>query len=176
MEGTPLLRLFLPRPGFTRYLVQRSLNMRLFILRHGKARRGSPDELRELKKRGRDDLRTVLTKRLDALESVVQIQSSALVRAVQTASLAARLIGFDGDIVENMHLAPWGGPLEFVESIEESAGDLLIASHQPFVSNLVTLLTGQGIWMPTSSLVCIEAEYMVPGLGSVLWQENPRFR
>ena len=24
MEGTPLLRLFLPRPGFTRYLMQRS--------------------------------------------------------------------------------------------------------------------------------------------------------
>ena len=27
MEGTPLLRLFLPRPGFTRYVVQRSLWM-----------------------------------------------------------------------------------------------------------------------------------------------------
>ena len=26
MEGTPLLRLFLPRPGFTRYLMQRSQN------------------------------------------------------------------------------------------------------------------------------------------------------
>ena len=27
MEGTPLLRLFLPRPGFTRYVVQRSLHI-----------------------------------------------------------------------------------------------------------------------------------------------------
>ena len=27
MEGTPLLRFFLPRPGFTRYLMQRSQNI-----------------------------------------------------------------------------------------------------------------------------------------------------
>ena len=42
MEGTPLLRLFLPRPGFTRYVMQRSpgtnqtaqVGLRLFNIYH----------------------------------------------------------------------------------------------------------------------------------------------
>lgn len=148
--------------------------MRLFVLRHGKAEQGSPDELRELKQRGRDDLERVINARLKELESVSQIQSSALVRAEQTAKIVSTLIGFNGDIAENMHLTPWGKPMEFIKTIDESAGNLLIASHQPFVSDLVTVLTNQDIWMPTSSLVCIEAEYMAPGVCDLLWQENPK--
>ena len=148
--------------------------MKLFILRHGKAEQCSPDELRVLKERGRNDLKKVITTRLQELGSVSQLQSSALVRAEQTAELAAELISFQGGITENMHLTPWAKPMEFVKTIDEAAGDLLIASHQPFVSDLVTLLTGQDIWMPTSSLVCVEAEYMAPGIGQLLWQENPK--
>ena len=147
--------------------------MRLFVLRHGKAVQGSPDELRELKPRGRDDLRRVLSTRLNELRTVAQIQSSALVRAEQTALLASELIGFEGEITENMHLTPWTKPMEFTKTIDEASGDLLIASHQPFVSDLVTLLTNEDVWMPTSSLVCIDAEYMMPGTAELLWQENP---
>lgn len=147
--------------------------MRLFILRHGKAEQGSPDELRELKKRGRNDLERVLKTRINELKTVARLQSSALVRAEQTAAIAASVMGYTGEIIENMHLTPWGKPVEFIKSIDESAGDLLIASHQPFVSDLVTVLTGEDVWMPTSSLVCVEAEYMAPGLGELLWQENP---
>jgi len=147
--------------------------MRLFVLRHGKAKQGSPDELRELKQRGRDDLERVLKKRFAELETVAQLQCSALVRAEQTAAIVANVIGFEGPITENMHLTPWGKPMEFIKSVDEPAGDLLIASHQPFVSDLVTILTGDDIWMPTSSLVCIEVEYMAPGLGELVWQENP---
>ena len=85
--------------------------MKLFVLRHGKARDGSPDELRELKNRGREDIRRVLNDRLDYLSEVKQVQSSALVRAEQTAALAAEVLGYTGAIEENMHLTPWGKPM-----------------------------------------------------------------
>lgn len=147
--------------------------MRLFILRHGKAKDGLPDELRELRNRGRNDLNQVLESRLNELGSVAQIQTSALVRAEQTAEIAAAMLGYSAEIKENMHLTPWGKPLEFIKSIDDSAGDLLIASHQPFVSDLVTTLTGSDIWMPTSSLVCVEAEYMSAGCAELVWQQDP---
>lgn len=147
--------------------------MRLYILRHGKAKEGSPDELRELKNKGREDLHFVLSQRLTELKQVRQIQSSALVRAEQTALLAKDLLQFSGEQSINMHLTPWAKPMDFIKSIDESKGDLLIASHQPFVSDLITVLTGEDVWMPTSSLVCIEAEYMLPQSASLLWQQNP---
>ena len=147
--------------------------MRLYILRHGKAKEGSPDALRELKKKGREDIQFVLEKRLNELQTIQQIQSSALVRAEQTAILAKDVLQLDLDITENMHLTPWAKPMEFLRTIDEEKGDLLITSHQPFVSDLITVLTGQDLWMPTSSLVCLEAEYMAPQTASVIWQQNP---
>ena len=148
--------------------------MRLFILRHGKAKSGSPDALRELEKQGVKELRSVINRRQDALKTVSLIQSSALVRAEQTAAIAANLIGFQGDIDENMQLAPWSRPADFVNNIDESLGDLLIVSHQPFVGELVALLTGENLWMPTSSLVCLRAEIMAPSMANLLWQEQPK--
>lgn len=147
--------------------------MKLFILRHGKAGDGIPDTMRELKTRGREDVRKVVESRKAELLSVRQIQSSALVRAEQTAAIVAEVLDYQGDIIENMYLTPWAKPIEFLNSIEEDAGDLLVASHQPFVSDLISCLTGEDIWMPTSSLVCVEAEYMLPGTAELLWQVNP---
>lgn len=147
--------------------------MRLYILRHGKAKDSSPDELRELKNKGREDLNFVLNKRLKDLKDVQQIQSSALVRAKQTAAIVKTVIALQGDVIENMYLTPWAKPMEFIRTVDEAKGDLLIASHQPFVSDLVTVLTGEDVWMPTSSLVCIEAEYMLPQSARFVWQQNP---
>jgi len=147
--------------------------VKLFILRHGKAGEGIPDTMRELKARGRDDLRKVIESRRAELLSIRQIQTSALVRAEQTVAIVAEELGYQGEIVENIHLTPWAMPSDFIASIDENAGDLLVASHQPFVSDLVSCLTNEDIWMPTSSLVCVEAEYMLPGTAELLWQVNP---
>lgn len=147
--------------------------MKLFILRHGKAGDGIPDAMRKLKARGRDDIRKVIDSRKSELASIRQIQSSSLVRAEQTAAIVAEALGYQGEITENMHLTPWARPNDFLGTIDEDAGDLLVASHQPFVSDLVSFLTSEDIWMPTSSLVCVEAEHMLPGVADLLWQENP---
>ena len=148
--------------------------MHLFILRHGKAKSGSPDALRELEKQGIKELHSVINRRQDALKNVSLIQSSTLVRAEQTAAIAANLIGFEADIEENMQLAPWSRPTDFVNNIDESLGDLLIVSHQPFIGELVALLMGEDLWMPTSSLVCLSAEIMAPSMANLLWQESPK--
>lgn len=147
--------------------------MKLFILRHGKAGDGIPDALRELKSRGREDVRKVVESRKSELGSVGKVQSSALVRAEQTAAIVADILDYQGEVVENAHLTPWARPADFIATIDEDNGDLLVASHQPFVSDLVSYLSNEDIWMPTSSLVCLEAEHFLPGAANLLWQENP---
>ena len=147
--------------------------MKLFILRHGKAADGIPDALRELKTRGREDVRKVVESRKSELLGIDKIQSSSLVRAEQTAAIVADLLDYSGEVVENVHLTPWARPSDFMATIEDDAGDLLVVSHQPFVSDLVSYLANEDIWMPTSSLVCLEAEHFLPGTADLCWQENP---
>lgn len=147
--------------------------MKLVILRHGKAADGIPDALRELKTRGREDVRKVVESRKSELVGIDKIQSSSLVRAEQTAAIVADLLDYSGEVVENVHLIPLARPSDFMATIEDDAGDLLVASHQPFVSDLVSYLANEDIWMPTSSLVCLEAEHFLPGTADLCWQENP---
>jgi phosphohistidine phosphatase len=147
--------------------------MKLFILRHGKAGDGIPDALRELKTRGREDVRKVVELRKSDLASIGQIQSSALVRAEQTAAIVAEILDDRSEVIESAHLTPWARPVDFIATIDEGIGDLLVASHQPFVSDLVSYLANDDIWMPTSGLVCLEAEHFLPGTAELLWQENP---
>jgi len=147
--------------------------MKLFILRHGKAVDGIPDALRELKPRGREDVRKVVESREPELAHIDKIQSSSLVRAEQSTAIVVGLLDYRGEVVENAHLAPWARPSEFIATITEDAGDLLVVSHQPFVSDLVSYLTNEDIWMPTSSLVCLQAEHFLTGTADLCWQENP---
>lgn len=146
--------------------------MLLYVLRHGKAGEGYPDELRELTQNGRDDVRQVVTERSDDISPPVQIQASPLVRAQQTAEIVADVVASTAKIETNECLTPWSSPMEFLHSLDDSLPSVLIASHQPFVSELVAHLTDQHIAMPTSTLVAIELNYPAEGGGTLLWLET----
>ena len=146
--------------------------MKLFVLRHGKAADGFPDEQRELTERGRADLSHVLSSRRSDVGQLDKVQCSPLLRARQTAEIARGALTFEGPCEINEYLVPWASPLEFLNSLDDNLESLLVASHQPFVSELVEYLTDERIAMPTSTLVLVDVEYPAQGGGNVVWVET----
>lgn len=123
--------------------------MKLYLLRHGIAEDpygGMRDEQRQLTSEGRKKLKDVLhTARTGSVEPSL-ILSSPLVRAVQTAEIAAEALGYEGSIAQVRSLVPEAHVSETWEEIrlhrdEES---LLLASHNPLCASLAGYLLGAG--------------------------------
>ncbi|MDH4569614.1 phosphohistidine phosphatase SixA [Pseudomonas sp. BN414] len=145
--------------------------MRLWLLRHGEAEpRARTDAERELTRHGRKDV----------LHSAAQlagrplgaILASPYVRAQQTAELVRDALGFRGAV----GTAPWSTPesdpreaLNFLA--ERSEQDLLLVTHNPFVSDLAGFLIHghrqEPVPMGTASLVELEGDLLIPGLMSL---------
>ncbi|NWL77856.1 phosphohistidine phosphatase SixA [Pseudomonas taiwanensis] len=145
--------------------------MRLWLLRHGEAEpRARTDAERELTRHGRKDV----------LHSAAQlagrplgaILASPYVRAQQTAELVRDALGFRGAV----GTAPWSTPesdpreaLNFLA--ERSEQDLLLVTHNPFVSDLAGLLIHghrqEPLPMGTATLAELEGDLLIPGLMSL---------
>ena len=154
------------------------LAVKLFIQRHGKAGDGYPDEIRELTDRGCREVRQVAENSLTEITKLsmplLELQASPLVRAQQTANIVADVFSFSGQITINDCLTPWSVPQDFLNSLDDSLDAVFAASHQPFVGELVTYLTGERAEVPTSTLFGIELNYPAEGGGQLLWYLTPQ--
>jgi phosphohistidine phosphatase SixA len=113
--------------------------MRLFLVRHGEATPGEPDELRPLTAAGRAVARD-LGERL-ATEHPDAVVSSPLLRARETAEQIARAAGLTPEADER--LAP-GATTEDLKAAVAGRGDTVIAiGHQPDCSAILLVLTGR---------------------------------
>lgn len=116
--------------------------MRVLIMRHGDAVDGFDDAARELSKDGEDEARAA-GKFLAAVKSAPDVVwHSPLVRAAQTARLAASACGASPKLVERSGLRPGDDPYEIARELERMSGDetLMIVSHLPFVGRLASVL------------------------------------
>ncbi|QJD58068.1 phosphohistidine phosphatase SixA [Pseudomonas sp. gcc21] len=142
--------------------------MRLWILRHGQAEAQAPtDALRELTEAGRQEVRAVMSRL--AGEPLEAVLASPLVRAQQTAELACQITGYSGKISTVDWLVPETDPRIVIRQLEQQTEqNLLLVSHQPLVSQLISLLVEghrRGHYpMPTAGLVCLDLEYVAAGL------------
>ena len=116
-------------------------------MRHGIAEDASPgtrDEDRKLTDEGREKLRSTL--RLAAQMGVKPgvILTSPLVRAVETAEIAAKALGYDGDLVRTNVLVPDAQPRNVWSEIRNFRNEdqLLLASHNPLCASLAGYLLG----------------------------------
>ena len=106
------------------------------------------------------------------------ILASPYVRAQQTAALVRSEIGFERAIATAPWLTPDDEPNEALRYLaERPEQNLLLVSHQPLVSQLVSLLC-EGhrrahVPMPTAALVCIETDVVAAGLGAMVLQRTP---
>jgi phosphohistidine phosphatase len=153
--------------------------MQIYLLRHGiaeDARPGTSDSDRALTPEGIDKLRRVL-KRAGVTPSL--ILSSPYKRAVETAEIAAQVLGYKGKVVRVEALVPNGSPYAVWDELrgrkEESA--ILLAGHEPLMSSIAVFLLDSPalqVDMKKAALVRIDCEKLGAKPGGVLkWMLTP---
>jgi phosphohistidine phosphatase len=121
--------------------------MHLYLLRHGVSEEGRPgtiDADRALTSDGRKKLRHVLRAVAEAKVKPSLILSSHLKRAVQTAEIAAEVLGYEGEIVKTKTLAPAAASEQVWEEvrIHKSEPSLMLVGHNPLFDDLAAFLLG----------------------------------
>ena len=119
--------------------------MQIYLLRHGIAddgKPGRPDSERALTSEGRDKLRRVLKRARTADCSPSLILTSPYVRAVETAEIAAQVLGYRGKLVKTDALVPDASPQKAWEELRlhKDEASVLLASHEPLMSSLAAYL------------------------------------
>jgi phosphohistidine phosphatase len=153
--------------------------MQIYLLRHGiaeDARPGTSDADRALTPEGKEKLRRVL-KRAGITPSL--ILSSPYKRAVETAEIAAEVLGYSGKVVRVEALVPGGSPYAVWDELrarkEETA--VLLAGHEPLMSSIVALLLdcpALQVDMKKAALVRVDCEKLGPKPGGILkWMLTP---
>lgn len=117
---------------------------RLFVMRHGQADPGVPDEARPLSSQGQREA-TLMATWLDARLGVAgkagcRLVSSPLSRARQTADRVGSVIGGSVEVISG--LTPEDSPQALGDWLLEQEGDVIMVSHMPLVGRLTGWLTG----------------------------------
>jgi len=150
--------------------------MEIYLLRHGIAEDGYPDAQRALTAEGKEKLRRVL-KRSGATPSL--ILSSPYRRAMETAAIAAEVLGYGGEIERAESLTPDGSPSGVWEEVRARKDEdaILLASHEPLLSATVAHFLGSPgvhVDMKKAALVRIDVDRFGPQpLGVLKWMLVP---
>ncbi len=121
--------------------------MQVYLLRHGIAEDGHaglPDADRALTPDGRKKLRQVLHTAAKAGVQPTLILSSPLKRALQTADIARRILGYKGEIMQTKSLVPGGNVEQVWDEIRTHRDQeaLLLTGHNPLFGHLAGYLLG----------------------------------
>lgn len=122
--------------------------MIIYILRHGIAeerRAGRADEKRTLTVEGRAKLTRVLKRARAAKVSPSVILTSPYVRAVQTAEMAAKLLGCKKKVVRTEALLPSSSPEQVWGEIRglRNQSAVMVTGHEPLLSQTASYLLGE---------------------------------
>jgi phosphohistidine phosphatase len=156
--------------------------MEIYILRHGiadEAKAGVPDAERALTDTGRDKLRAVLEQAHEAGVKPSLILSSPYRRALQTAHMAAQVLGCH-KVVESEILVPNSAPKAVWDAIcaRRREPALLIAGHEPLLGMTVGYLLGAPalqVDLKKAALVRIDQEgFGGAPRGILKWMLTPR--
>ena len=154
--------------------------MRLYLMRHGEAGSASHDDLRELTPKGAQDSQQVLQKAVLKIKApVTSLVSSDLVRAQQTAAIAADLLKIDSNIGAASVLRPESSPQAIVEFLDTLVGEnsaehaVMLVGHQPVLGSLLTWLTDEDSFRyapGTSSFFALDLLCPARGCAQVVWE------
>lgn len=135
--------------------------MQLIIMRHGEAGLHRQDSLRALTPRGEMESERVARAIGASVFRPAAIWCSSLIRAQQTAGIAARCLGLE------VQEQPWLKPEDPVDGVIDAlqryqgSSPLLVVSHMPLVGALAGRLIesrATSIPMATSQAICLEME------------------
>ncbi|MFN7918671.1 MAG: phosphohistidine phosphatase SixA [Bryobacteraceae bacterium] len=119
--------------------------MELYLLRHGIAepgKPGSPDSDRALTPEGIRKLRGVLRAAKAAELAPGLIVSSPYRRAIETAEIAARALGYQGEVAQSAALVPASRPSSVWDEVRTLAAfeQVLLVGHEPLFSQTCAYL------------------------------------
>lgn len=119
--------------------------MELYLLRHGIAEDQSStgrDDDRELTPDGRKKLRDTLKVAANAGVKPSLLMSSPLVRAVQTAEIAAEMLAYKNNLAQTEALVPDSSPERVWEEVRlhREIDKVMIVGHEPLFSTTVAFL------------------------------------
>lgn len=136
--------------------------MRLYLLRHGEAEPGHPDENRHLTEAGTQEIRRLASiLNIKAKNRPTHLRVSPLTRARETADLFCRELHWSLETTVDKDLVPSGNPARVARNLIQEAQTSLVVGHNPHLEMLLSyLLSGQsnGVLavMNTGSLACLE--------------------
>lgn len=119
--------------------------MQVHILRHGSAEdvlAGGSDVDRRLTPAGREQLRHVLERAHQAKIAPSLVLASPYIRAIETAEIAAEVLGYRGSIVRTDALAPSASPQQVWEEVRSRRNEtqILLAGHEPLLGQVAAYL------------------------------------
>lgn len=156
----------------------------LYIVRHAKSSWADPDMSdfdRPLNERGLHDAPMMAQRFDDRLEAVDLLMSSPAKRAITTANAFSSALG-NAPVHEipELYLSTSRSILSIVEKLPDGVRHAMLFGHNPGVSELVELLTGNGIGdMPTCATVRIDLhvetwQEVASGTGTTKWWDTPK--
>lgn len=135
--------------------------MRIYLVQHGQAKSEDVDPDRHLTEKGQNDVKKISSFMKQFGLSLDTIWHSGKTRSAQTADILASGVVVNQAIIQHDGLAPNDaiGPVK--EELVEANEDLMIVSHLPFLSKLVSeLVTGNEladiVAFRPGGIVCLE--------------------
>ena len=121
--------------------------MLIHVLRHGIAEDASgtmKDADRALTADGRRKLLSVLRAAKAAEVAPAVILTSPYLRAVQTAEIAAEVLGYEGELIRTDALVPGSSPEDVWDELRlyRQSSEVLISGHEPLLSRTIAHLVG----------------------------------
>ena len=137
--------------------------MKLYLMRHGEALSPQKDPERGLTDKGKLSVELVAKHLQKKGTSFSQIFHSKKKRARETAEIMRRIIAPHVPLTLHNKITPDDDPIRIFSEINIWEENTLIASHLPFVPNLMTLLTEKDAYMTaitfeTATVICLEKE------------------
>ncbi len=133
----------------------------LLLMRHAKSSRDDPgtaDHERPLNDRGRRDAPTMGSRLASAGLIPDGVLSSDALRARQTAEAAAAAAGFRKSIryLASLYAAEPAACLAALRELPDDENRVLLIGHNPETEDLIKLLTGQEVAMPTAAIAHLD--------------------
>ncbi|MGE0385774.1 MAG: histidine phosphatase family protein [Gammaproteobacteria bacterium] len=137
--------------------------MRLYLVRHGDALAGADDHLRPLSARGRADIAELAA--FLALRDIApaRIYHSGRLRALQSAQVIALALGCTERLAQTGGVGPEDSAQAFASGLTESAAELMLVGHQPFLGRVASILIRGSedapvVAMSTASALCLSRQ------------------
>ncbi|MGD0059866.1 MAG: phosphohistidine phosphatase SixA [Verrucomicrobiia bacterium] len=150
--------------------------MRLYLLRHGTASDVAPsDAERKLTREGEEEAQIAGLALAELGVKPSCVLSSPLVRARQTAELAARAMKFRGEVESLDELTNGTSTPTLLKVLQSysSPEEILLVGHMPSLSEHLAALIGsknpQGLPLGKGSVACVDLDELRLGRGQLRW-------